>query len=70
MAQRDDILAYLQEGNTLTPLEALKKFGCFRLSGRIHELRQMKYKIKTDRLTVRKANGSTGNVARYRLEDE
>ena len=33
------IAAYLNEGNTLTSLEALNKFGCFRLASRIHDLK-------------------------------
>ena len=32
------ILNYLKKGNSVTPIEALNKFGCFRLSGRIFEL--------------------------------
>jgi len=39
-SQNDRILGYLQEGNTITPLEALDLFGCFRLSARIHDLKK------------------------------
>ena len=35
---------WLLSGRTLTPMQALKKFGCFRLGARIHELRS-KYNI-------------------------
>ena len=30
---------WLEKGNTLTALEALDMFGCFRLASRIHDLR-------------------------------
>ena len=38
--QRKKILNYLQSGKGLTALDALQKFGCFRLSARIHELKK------------------------------
>ena len=38
--QRKKILDYLQSGKGLTAIEALQKFGCFRLSARIHELKK------------------------------
>jgi hypothetical protein len=41
MSQADEILQYLEKGNTITPLEALEKFKCFRLAARIHDLRRI-----------------------------
>jgi hypothetical protein len=38
--QAERILAYLRTGARLTPLEALDRFGCFRLGARIWELKQ------------------------------
>lgn len=37
------ILEFLQKGESITTLEALKKFGCFRLASRIHDLTKMGY---------------------------
>ena len=37
-SQNKRIRAYLYGGGRLTPMDALKKFGCFRLSGRIHDI--------------------------------
>ncbi len=45
--QRKKILDYLQSGKSLTALDALQKFGCFRLSARIHELKQS-YPIQSE----------------------
>ena len=39
-SQSKQILDYLQAGNALTPLEALRKFHCLRLGARIYDLQQ------------------------------
>lgn len=39
-SQCNAILAYLQNGNAITGIEALRLFGCFRLPSRIHDLKQ------------------------------
>lgn len=36
--QKQAILNYLKEGHSITPLDALQKFQCFRLGARIWEL--------------------------------
>lgn len=62
-SQADKILKYLQSHKRgLTPIEALQKFGCFRLSARIWELRDRGYDIRTD--NVKKEDGD-GRYARY-----
>lgn len=45
MSQSQQILDYLKQGNKLTPMQALHKFGCFRLSARIYEIRRAGYRI-------------------------
>ena len=42
------ILNYLKTGNSLNPLEALNKFGCFRLAARIGDLRKEGHDIQTE----------------------
>jgi hypothetical protein len=39
-SQRERIAKHLLSGRAITPIDALRKWGCFRLSGRIYELRQ------------------------------
>jgi hypothetical protein len=39
-SQRERIAKHLLSGRAITPLEALSKWGCFRLSGRIYELKK------------------------------
>ena len=41
------ILKRLQKGKGITQLQALIKFNCLRLSGRIHDLRRRGYNIET-----------------------
>jgi len=48
--QNDLILAWLSQGNTLTPLEALDRFGSLRLAARIKDLRNAGHEIKTTRI--------------------
>jgi hypothetical protein len=43
--QTDRILAYLKRGKPLTPIQALSRFGVFRLAARIAELRAAGHKI-------------------------
>lgn len=63
MSQEDQILAHLESGATLTPLEALVKFHCLRLGARILALRKAGKNIVTE--TQELANHK--RVARYRL---
>jgi hypothetical protein len=39
-SQCKQILAWLQQGNTLTSIQALNKFGCFRLASRVNDLKR------------------------------
>lgn len=61
-SQNEQILTYLSNGKRITPIQALNKFGCFRLAARISNLREQGHKIKTETLTQ---NGKT--FASYRL---
>ena len=46
MNQEQQILNYLREGNAVTPLLALERFGCMRLASRVHRLREQGHKIE------------------------
>ncbi|MCR4330036.1 MAG: helix-turn-helix domain-containing protein [Candidatus Roizmanbacteria bacterium] len=61
-SQTQRILNHLITGQTLTPLEALKNFGCFRLGARIWDLKADGHKIDSKNVVV---NGK--HVAEYRL---
>jgi|TARA_R100000081_G_scaffold59966_1_gene29879 hypothetical protein len=63
MSQNKQILNYLLKGKKLTPIDALEKFGCFRLSARILDLRKEGYEIITENITKQ---GKT--FAQYSME--
>lgn len=44
-SQKEKILAYLKEGNSIEPLTALRRFGCFRLAAIVHALNKEGYLI-------------------------
>jgi hypothetical protein len=45
-SQNDRILSYLSGGRSITPLEALRLFGCFRLGARIYDIQKDGHTIK------------------------
>jgi hypothetical protein len=48
-SQNKDIKNWLETGNSITPIEALNLFGCFRLGARIHDLKnKFGVNIKTE----------------------
>jgi hypothetical protein len=47
LSQNHWIAKHLKEGKTLTSLDALRLFGCLRLSGRIYDLRKKGLDIKS-----------------------
>lgn len=48
MIQMDEILKAFQRGESLTPLEALDRFGCFRLAAQVFSLKKLGYDIQTE----------------------
>jgi hypothetical protein len=63
-SQNKQILAHLQRGDALTPIEALTKYNCFRLASRIHELRTDGHDI----MTIKEKLPSGKYIARYSLQ--
>jgi hypothetical protein len=51
-SQNNLIKAWLMNGRSITPLQALDMFGCFRLSARIDNLRKAGMNIKTDLIMI------------------
>lgn len=60
--QNEAILNWLQQGNTLTPLQAFEKFGTLALHSRAAELRAEGHIIECEKISV---NGK--RVGRYSL---
>ena len=45
--QEAKILEYMKQGNSITALDALNKFGSFRLASRISDLKKKGYQIQS-----------------------
>jgi hypothetical protein len=64
VSQNAQIRAHLERGGSLTAIEALAKFGCLRLSGRIYDLRADGLPIRQEMIKV-----GTKRVAEYSLQE-
>lgn len=62
MSKKDQVLEYLKRGNSLTPLEALKMFGSFRLGAIVFELKKEGHNI----VTTMVSNGES-HFASYKI---
>lgn len=61
--QEQDILDHLKQFGSITPQEALREYGCMRLSARIMRLRRAGHEILTEQ-------EGPHDYATYRLIDE
>ena len=61
--QKQLIEEYLLAGNAITPIEALERFGCFRLAAIIHKIRKKRH-VYTTMITNKHGN----NFAKYSLK--
>lgn len=67
-SQTKRILEYLKDGHSITPLEALRMFSCFRLGARIAEISEIVgYKLPRKKVQVRNAEGKDVWVMQYSL---
>lgn len=66
MSQTDEILKHLKKHKVITPAEAYSKYGVYRLSARILELRQAGYNILTS-IIEKTGRRGTKHFAEYRL---
>ena len=64
MTQKEKVATYLKSGKSLTPIQALTKFGTLRLAAIIFKLKAEGLKIKTEILNVG-TKKKPKNVAKY-----
>lgn len=69
LAQNKLILAHLEQGNRITGLGALHKFGVSHLPRRILDLKETGHKLESEWITITKANGESARVKEWRLGD-
>ena len=69
LTQKRLILEHLQRYGSIEPMTALREYGCYRLSGRISELRAEGVDIRTEYITQRsKVTGFFVKFAKYVLK--
>ena len=67
-SQNQLILAHLQAGHSISPLEAMQEYGSFRLAARISDLKNQGHAIvKRSKRVATRQNGNV-TVAEYFLE--
>lgn len=64
------VLEYLRTHGSITPLEALYDFGCYRLGARVFDLRRDGYNIRTTIVQETDRNGEPMRYARYFIVGE
>lgn len=69
MTQTQKILRYLNECGSITPLDALREFGCMRLGARIWDLKRAGYPIMKTMECSRNKHGERVSYARYSLKE-
>ena len=62
-SQNEQILRHLKAGGSLTPLQALRKYGCLRLGARIYNLKARGHNMRKELVTT--PGGK--RVARYSM---
>lgn len=60
--QCEQVLKHLRTRGTLTPIDALNEYGCFRLAARVKDLRDQGHDV----VTIRESQGEK-TFARYML---
>lgn len=68
MSQRQRILNYLEEGNSLTRLNSWEQLGIIEAPARISELRAAGHKIKTEKVSVINRYGEKVQVAKWTID--
>lgn len=63
-SQKEKILEYLLTGESISPLEALNMYGCFRLGARIAEIKADGFLVHTEMF---KDPGTGKRYAKYSL---
>lgn len=67
MTQTDQVYKYLKDFGAITPLDALRDLGIFRLGARVFELRDRGIKVETTMISVKNRYGGTTRIAKYTL---
>lgn len=69
LTQKDRILKWLEDYETITSWEAYKELGITQLGARVFELKELGYKFSKETVFTRNRYGYPTHYDKYRLED-
>ena len=69
ITQCEKILDYMRSNGSITPLDALREFGCMRLASRINDLKRQGIGITNTIETNINRYGEKIRYSRYKLEE-
>ena len=67
MSQTMDVIDYIHDNGSITAKQAMEDLGCFRLSGRIYDIKRMGIEVEKEMITVQNRHGKDCRVARYTI---
>lgn len=70
MTDKERILSHLRLHKSITPMEALNEFGCYRLAARIADLRHDGHTIDTEIVSDKDRYGEPMRYAKYTLSGD
>ncbi len=68
MTHKERILTHLQDFGSITSWEAIKEYGCTRLSAYIYLLRKEGYIIENEMVTSKNRYGDEVHYAKYKIK--
>lgn len=68
-SQNQKILKHMKEHGQITPMDALKQFGCMRLAARVKDLRNKGYNIESTTITNAR-EGKKVSYSSYYMRDD
>lgn len=70
MTQVDKIINHIETFGSITPLDALREYGCMRLASRMCDIKKAGYKVNKTMETANNRFGEPVRFARYSFEGE
>ena len=70
MTQREQILEYIKQFGSVTPMQAFADLGITKLATRISEMKRSGIRIHTESVKVKNRFGKNVTFAVYSLEEE
>ena len=67
MTQCEKILDYMKRNGSISPIDALREFGCMRLAARVNDLINKGFSIKSEMVSYKNTYGDNIRYAVYRL---